>query len=97
MIRIIVVNLLLLLLPTIIYFTYIYLRRQQTPDSQDSEILADAPIFWLLAGGAALSIIVLVFLVQWEGSQLNGRYIPPRLEDGVVIPGHVEPIEKPNG
>ncbi len=93
MIRIIVVNLLLLLLPTIIYFTYIYLRRQQTPDA---EIMADAPIFWLLAAGAGLSLLVLIFFVDWTGNTPYGRYIPPRFEDGVVVPGRVEPADQPD-
>ena len=88
MIRIIVINLLLLLLPTIIYFSYIYLRRQQAPDA---ELMADAPIFWLLAMGAVLSLLVLIFFVDWTGNTPGGRYVAPRYEDGVIIPGHIEP------
>lgn len=93
MIRIIVINLLLLLLPTVIYFSYIYLRRQQAPDA---EILADAPIFWLLAAGAVLSLLVLIFFVDWTGNVPGGRYVAPRYEDGVIIPGHIEPREPTN-
>jgi hypothetical protein len=88
MIRIIVINLLLLLLPTVIYFSYIYLRRQQTPDA---ELMADAPIFWLLAMGAVMSLLVLIFFVDWTGNTPGGRYVAPRYEDGVIIPGHIEP------
>jgi hypothetical protein len=90
MIRIIVINLMLLLLPTVIYFSYIYLRRQQTPDA---ELMADAPIFWLLAAGAVLSLLVLIFFVDWTGNTPYGRYVAPRYEDGVIIPGHIEPKE----
>lgn len=93
MIRIIVINLLLLLLPTVIYFSYIYLRRRQAPDA---ELLADAPIFWLLAAGAVLSLLVLIFFVDWTGNELGGRYVAPRYEDGVIIPGHIEPSESAN-
>lgn len=93
MIRIIVINLLLLLLPTVIYFSYIYLRRQQAPDA---EILADAPIFWLLAAGAVLSLLVLIFFVDWTGNVPGGRYVAPHYEDGVIIPGHIEPREPTN-
>ncbi|NJM36103.1 MAG: hypothetical protein HC850_17030 [Rhodomicrobium sp.] len=87
MIRIILVNLLLLLLPMIVYFSYIYLRRG---DKQDQEIVADAPIFWLLAAGASLMLIVLVVFGQWEEGDPQGRYVPPQVRDGVIVPGHIE-------
>jgi uncharacterized SAM-binding protein YcdF (DUF218 family) len=87
MIRIVLVNLLLLLLPLIVYFAYVYLRRRSVPSE---EIVADAPIFWLLAGGAALVLIALVFLVRWETGDPKAKYVPPRFEDGVIVPGHYE-------
>lgn len=87
MIRIILVNLLLLLLPMIVYFGYVYFKRRETPNA---EILADAPIFWLLAGGAGLMLIALVVLGQWETGDPGGRYVPPQVKDGVIIPGHIE-------
>ena len=88
MIRVILINLLLLLLPTVIYFAYIYIRRNRSPDA---EVMADAPIFWLLASGAALCVLVLIYFVDWTGNVPGGRYIPPHYEDGVVVPGRVEP------
>lgn len=90
MIRVIVINLLLLLLPTIIYVAYIYVRQRRSPNI---ELMADAPIFWLLAGGAVLSLLVLIYFVDWTGNTPGGRYIPPHYQDGVVIPGRVEPNE----
>jgi uncharacterized protein DUF6111 len=87
MIRIILINLLLLLLPSVIYFGYVYFRRRGQPDG---EILANAPIFWLLAGGAAIMLIALVILGQWEVGEPGGRYVPPHVKDGVIIPGHIE-------
>jgi len=87
MIRVVLVNLLLLLLPTIIYFAYVYLRRQRVPNE---DIVADAPIFWLLAGGVVLMLVALVILGQWETGDLAGNYVPPRFEDGQVVPGHFE-------
>jgi len=88
MIRIVIVNLLLLLLPLVVYFAYVYLRRQNEPEE---DIMADAPIFWLLAAGAALMLVGLIFLGQWETGGLEGQYVPPRFEDGVIVPGHTEP------
>jgi Family of unknown function (DUF6111) len=87
MIRIILVNLLLLLLPMVVYFSYVYFRRQGEPND---EIVANAPIFWLLAGGAGMMLIVLVVLGQWESGDPSGRYVPPQVKDGIVVPGHIE-------
>ena len=86
MIRIILVNLLLLMLPMLIYFGYVYLRKQEP----NGEILSNAPIFWLLAGGAGLMLIALVVLGQWESGDPEGRYVPPQFKDGIVVPGHIE-------
>lgn len=87
MIRIILVNLLFLLLPTVLYFGYVYIRRRNQPNG---EILANAPIFWLLAGGAAMMLIALIVLGQWEVGDPRGRYVPSQFKDGVLIPGHIE-------
>lgn len=87
MIRVILVNLLLLLLPIMVYFGYVYFRRLNAPDQ---DIMADAPIFWLLAAGAGLMLIGLIYLGQWERGDPGGKYVPPRFEDGVIVPGHIE-------
>lgn len=87
MIRIVLVNLLLLLLPMLVYFGYVYFRARQAPNQA---ILGDAPIFWLLAGGAGLMLIALIALGQWEVGDPTGRYVPPYVHNGVIVPGHIE-------
>ena len=91
MIRVVLLNLLLLLLPLVLYFSYVYVRRRSMPNS---EIVANAPIFWLLAAGTGLMLVGLVVLGQWESGELKGRYVPPRIEDGRIVPGHFEPPEE---
>jgi hypothetical protein len=87
MIRIILVNLLFLVFPSLLYFSYVYLRRWQKPDE---EIVANAPIFWLFASGVALMLASIVLFGHWEGGAPGKHYVPPQFKDGVVIPGHVE-------
>jgi len=48
------------------------------------------PWTWLLAAGAILAIMVMVAFVEIGGSR-EGTYVPPRVENGEVVPGHVEP------
>ena len=48
------------------------------------------PWTWLLIAGAVLVIVVLVVVVQFGGVR-EGSYVPPHLENGEVVPGHVEP------
>ncbi len=87
MIRVILVNLLFLLLPLIIYFAYVFLRQSAGPGDG---IVANAPIFWLLALGVGMMLIAIVTLGRWEGGDPGKRYVPPQFKDGVVIPGHYE-------
>lgn len=87
MIRVVLVNILLVTFPALLYFSYVYLRRRGNPNE---EILSDAPIFWLLGAGVALMLASLVFFGQWHGGPPGKHYVPPRIEDGVVIPGHME-------
>jgi hypothetical protein len=87
MIRVVLVNLLFLFFPALIYFSYVYLRSREKPDEP---ILSNAPIFWLLAAGVLLMLASLVIFGKWEGGSPGQRYVPPRIQDGVVIPGHME-------
>lgn len=87
MIRIVLVNLLLLLFPAVLYFSYVYFRRREQPGG---EIVSNAPIFWLLAFGAVLMLGSLVFFGKWEGGAPGKHYVPPAYRDGVIVPGHME-------
>jgi len=87
MIRVVLVNLLFLLLPALLYFSYVYLRRREP---SDNEILNNAPIFWLMAAGVLLMLASLVIFGKFEGGAPGKQYVPPRVQDGVIIPGHVE-------
>ena len=87
MIRVILVNLLFLLLPSLLYFAYVYYRRRENPNEP---IRGDAPIFWLITAGVVMMMISIVLFGHWHGGEPGKRYVPPQFKDGVVIPGHVE-------
>ena len=87
MMRVVLINLLMFLLPFLLYGGYVYLTRgSQSPDS----IWRGAPIGWLVVAGVVLALGTLFTLVTFSGWGTEGTYYPPRFEDGVVKPGRVE-------
>lgn len=88
MIRIVAENILLFLLPTIIYVAYIYLTRDEKPGAL--RVLDDAPLIWLFVAGAAVVIITLVSFGSVTGGKPGQTYTPPSFKDGKIQPGHIE-------
>ena len=76
MIRIVAENILLFLLPTIIYVAYVYMTREEKPDAR--RVLDDAPLIWLFVAGAALVLIVLASFGTISGGKPGQVYTPPR-------------------
>ncbi|MEL6872784.1 MAG: DUF6111 family protein [Pseudomonadota bacterium] len=91
MIRIIIQNLLLLLLPTIIYVGYMLIRRRGTSTGNASQAFDDAPILWLLSIGAMLAIGAMALVASNDNAEVGKTYVPPvRNEDGTFTPGRFE-------
>jgi hypothetical protein len=87
MIRVILINLLLFLLPFIIYFAYVYLVRSA---SKPNEPITLTPIIVLFAIGLMLVTGAVAYFIQFETGQPGQRYIPPQVKDGVLQPGRLE-------
>ena len=95
MIRIIVENVLLFLLPTLLYVGYVVVSRAQASGEAGEEahaagVLDDAPLLWLFGAGALLVIVTLVAFGSTTGGKPGQHYEPPSLEDGTIKPGHIE-------
>lgn len=88
MIRVILENVLLFLLPTAMYLAYVLLTRRTT---SASGVVNDAPLLWLFATGA---LLVAATLVYYGATSTGGRpdqtYIPPRMKDGRIEPGQLK-------
>lgn len=95
MIRIVIENILLLLLPTLFYIAYVYL----TVGSKDAKkkVLNDAPIVWLFVAGVVLVLIVLAVFGSWSGGRPGDAYQPPVFKDGKIVPGHIKKEDSPAG
>lgn len=89
MIRLILENTLLFLLPTVIYVAYVLLKRR-IEGTSDINVLDDAPLIWLVAAGAALVIITLVVFGSVSGGKPGQVYEPPVYRDGKIVPGKLK-------
>jgi hypothetical protein len=84
MLRVLLQYLLPLLLPFLIYAAYVALAQGRVPSWLDLN-----PKQWAMLGGAGLALLA-ISLVTWSlmtGSPPEEKYIPPRLEDGRIVPG----------
>jgi hypothetical protein len=86
MIRIIMENTLLFLLPTIVYCAFVYLKSWFVGGT-GAGVLDDAPLVWLVAIGAALVIGTLITYGLGPGGKPGQTYQPPVFRDGKIEPG----------
>ncbi len=94
MIRIVLLNLMLLILPTILYVGYIHLT-SPGPSKSLSRILEEAPIVWLLLTGGVLAIVTLFIFATPPSGRPGEAYHPPVFRDGKIIPGNL--VDKSEG
>ena len=88
MIRVVIENIVLFLLPTAVYAIYILLTRK--PGEKDG-VFDDAPFFWLMLAGTGLVLIVLVAFGSTSGGKPGQSYVPPSLsKDGTIEPGQLK-------
>ena len=87
MIRIVVENILLFLLPTAMYVGYVLLTRRTTTTAAGT-VINEAPLVWLFVAGAVLVVGTLIYYGSIsEGGRPDQSYTPPRMKDGKIEPG----------
>lgn len=87
MIRLVIENILLFLLPTIVYVIYVAATR----DDQHKGLLDEAPLAWLMLAGTVLVVVVLaVFGSDEQGGRPGQAYTPPSMKDGRIEPGQIK-------
>jgi hypothetical protein len=98
MIRTIVENLLLFLLPTVIYVAWTLFQRAKSEQEAENDpggqpvmtVLDDAPLLWLFASGAILVMLTLAVFGSSSGGSPGQQYEPSVLRDGKIQPSHIE-------
>lgn len=91
MIRLVLENLLLFLLPTILFVFYTMIRRSQERNNTVSRALDSAPLPVLFTLGFVLMVSVLAYFGTKSDSGKPGqKYRPPVMVDGKIKPGTFE-------
>jgi hypothetical protein len=88
MLRVLLTIVLPLVLPTALYLAWI--RTMQGAEAGPPR-WRTLPWVWLVGAGTLLLIVVLVVVNVRFGKSESGVYVPPRWENGRIVPGHVEP------
>lgn len=80
-------QLFLFALPFLLYGGWVAFVRKQ--DEASGGRWNDAPATWLIVAGLTLSFLGFIAMSFMGGSDPGGSYIPPRYEDGRVVPSEV--------
>lgn len=89
MLRITIIETLLFLAPFIVFFVWRWQTSQPTFER--------VPLAVLSLIGATLAIGTFLLLVFLRGGEAHEgeRYVPPKVVDGEVVPGHFVPYDEP--
>lgn len=89
-----VLRLLLVLLPVTLYVAWlIYVKRNaaRLSDAELKKVRRRFIVTGLISAG--LIMVGIIIFAILEPSNTSGTYVPPRTENGRIIPGHVESDE----
>ena len=90
MLRVFLTIVLPLLLPTALYVAWLWFMHWSA--NAEPVRWSALPLVWLAAAGVLLLALVLITVTVHFGEPTEGRYVPPRYEDGQVVPPHMEPL-----
>lgn len=91
MVRIFFTYLIPFLLPLFVYLCWVWYRmRYAEKHGGEAPVLEKGPWPLLLFIGAVLALTVLGATALLRGGSPDATYVPPRLENGRVVPGQLE-------
>lgn len=87
MLRLLLIQFALFLLPFAIYAGYLYLTKRSAVGDRGSW---SGRMGWLVIGGLGLAIAGLVSLSVFGGARPDSEYKPAEFRDGQIVPGRFE-------
>ena len=95
MIRVFLLILLPIMIPTLAYMGWVFMQRRKAKAAgvpEDAPTIQEAPWGLLITLSAAMLIVgIVIFLFIDNRSDLGSVYIPPKIEDGRIVPGQYVP------
>ena len=88
MVRVFITQLILFLLPFLVYAGYLFLTNKM-----NRQAWIDAPRYWLVVTGLVASLVGVLIMSQIGNNELGGTYIPAHLENGILVPGQIRGAE----
>ena len=88
MVRFVAFDVIFFLLPFAAYAAFLAFTRGSLRNAEDWQIKT---IAYLGIAGAGLLIAALIVFTSYRTIPPGGRYVPARIEDGRIVPGHIEP------
>ena len=84
------------LMPAAVYAAWVWYRtRYAARHGGEAPKLEQGPWPMLMFAGAVLAFAVLASTALIRGGDPDEAYIPPHLENGAMVPGHLEPRTAP--
>jgi hypothetical protein len=95
MLRILIEYAVPIALPSLLYLAWLAYENRRIARGEEGVLrrLEDGPWVWLFAAGVILAVAATALLAVVGEPGTEGRYVPPRVENGKVLPGHVEPAK----
>jgi hypothetical protein len=87
MVRFVAFNAIFFLLPFAIYAAWLTATRGSANNAGD---WSGRRIAYLAIGGVVLMSIALLFFINFQGSPPGGKYTPATIQDGKIVPGHID-------
>lgn len=79
------------LVPLLVYVVWmIRVRGKARKAGAPVPHFGQGPWFWAVVASLGVAVVIFFILGLSHPSQ-KGTYVPPRTQDGRIIPGHVEP------
>ena len=88
MVRFVAFDAIFFLLPFAAYALWLIVTRRTLRNADDWTVKT---IAYLALAGAVLLIGAIVFFVHYDRDPPGGTYVPAHIENGVIVPGHIDP------
>jgi hypothetical protein len=92
MIRTVLPSILLFLLPFALYFLWLGSQRRRAAGTEIP--VNHVYLAWAAGVGLALAVGGFVIFTDFSGATPDEVYVPPRYENGKLVPGHFVPRER---